>query len=140
MKFIEDNIQILSISENKVTSQKLVYQKEEEAKISETQEEINNQEAKLNSQAETLNENLKESKQRLQTVEEKVKGKSQEHIEERNRLDEAIGVVEQEIQELERQLKIKVDERHALEEKRQKKNEIIREITSELDGKSPTLP
>ncbi|CAI2376785.1 unnamed protein product [Moneuplotes crassus] len=135
LKFIEENIQILSISENKVTSQKLVYQKEEETKISETQEEINNQETKLNSQADTLNEKLEESKQSLKTVEEKVKGKSQEHIEERNKLDEAIGVVDQEIQELERQLKIKVDERHALEEKRQKKNEIIREITSELDDK-----
>jgi hypothetical protein len=135
LKDIKDNISALIVSESKLESQKGIYNREETRKINDQSEEILSQNTKLETNETDLILKLEESRQNLKNIEEKVSKKAKEHIETKNELDSKITKVDTEIAELERLLKLKIDEKHALEEEREDTVNIIKEITSGLDDR-----
>jgi hypothetical protein len=135
LKDIKDNISALIVSESKLESQKGIYNREETRKINDHSEEILAQNVKLETTETDLILKLEESTQNLKNIEEKVSEKAKEHIETKNELDSMITKVDTEIVELERLLKLKIDEKHALEEEREDTVKIIKEITSGLDDR-----
>lgn len=62
-----------------------------------------------------------------------------EHIEKKLKIEEAIAKVDDQIAELERLLKIKIDQKHSLEEQREEKVRIIRKVNEEFEGEIDEL-
>lgn len=135
LKSLKDNTYNLFVAKSKLSTHKAIYHKAEKEKIREISKELESQELRLDSNSKSIEKQLAESEEKLKDVEEEINLKAKSHIEERIVLDKEITTVDSEIAELEKQLKIKLDRRHALEDKRTEKNRVIREITSELDGK-----
>lgn len=133
LKDIKENISALIVTESKLESQKGIFHREETMRINDQNDEFIAQGLKLGTIEKDFTQKLEESKRNLKELEGKVSEKAKEHIDAKDVLEEKITVVDSEIAELERQLKLKIDEKHALEEEREEKIKIIKEITSDLD-------
>lgn len=133
LKDIKENISALIATESKLESQKGIFHREETMRINDKNDEFIAQSLKLDTVEKDFIHKLEESKRNLKELESKVSEKAKEHIDAKDVLEEKISVVDSEIAELERQLKLKIDEKHALEEEREGKLKIIKEITSDLN-------
>jgi hypothetical protein len=136
---LKDDIYKLIEVESKLTTDKNIFEKSETEKISYAKEDLTSKSNRCTQTASDLSEKLSETEDKLNKIEQKAYEHSKEHVDERNHLDSEIKIVDKEIEELEKQLKLKIDKKHDLEERREQKVKIIKKLNEEFEGEIEEL-
>jgi len=136
---IKDDRNKLIEIESKLSTEKNIYQKSESEKIEYAKEDLVAKNTKVDLNEKDVEKNIKANDEKLKVIEKKCYENCKEHIDEKSVLDKDIIQVNDEIEELERQLKLKTDKKRELEKQQKKKVKLIKKINEEFEGEIEDL-